>query len=223
MAGALSIAALILSATLLAGMIAVLVLLRKGEGPRYGASRAYDANQRYAVRALTGEEVERVDFAQWFEPARRAAVPDDPLAAPYGEAVAATLAAVVPDARSLALEPDGRARLVAEDVTVLPALSTADLRLGLERHGDAGRLVVGLVLFNPEPPGGDRGNSGAARRLLERPVAKARIRAAVAAANRVVLRSGIFAATPGASAAPLAPGSGLCWPDPTGSAPLRVQ
>jgi hypothetical protein len=155
MAGALSIAALILSATLLAGMIAVLVLLRKGEGPRYGASRAYDANRREAVRALTGEEVERVDFAQWFEPARRAAAPDDPLAAPYGEAVAATLAAVVPDARGLALEPDGRARLVAEDVTVLPALSTADLRLGLERDGDAGRLVVGLVLFNPEPPGGD--------------------------------------------------------------------
>ena len=45
MAGLLSILALILSATLLAGMIAVLVLLRKGEGPRFGASRAYDANR----------------------------------------------------------------------------------------------------------------------------------------------------------------------------------
>ena len=155
MAGALSIAALILSATLLAGMIAVLVLLRKGEGPRYGASRAYDANRRDAVRALTGEEVDRVDFAQWFEPARRNAAPDDPLETPYGDAVAEALAVVVPAARGLALEPDGRARLVAEDVTVLPALSTADLRLGLERYGDAGRLVVGLVLFNPEPPGGD--------------------------------------------------------------------
>lgn len=155
MADALSIAALILSATLLAGVIAVLVLLRKGEGPRYGASRAYDANRRDAVRALTGEEVERVDSAQWFEPARRGAAPDDPVAAPYGEAVAEALAAVVPAERGLALEPDGRARLAAEDVTVLPALSTADLLRGLERHGDAGRLVVGVVLFNPEPPGGD--------------------------------------------------------------------
>lgn len=155
MAGALSIAALILSATLLAGMIAVLVLLRKGEGPRYGASRAYDANRRNAVRALTGGEVERVDFAQWYEPARRDAAPDDPLAAPLAEAVAEALAVVVPVASGLALEPHGRARLAAEDVTVLPALSTADLRLDLERHGDAGRLVVGLVLFNPEPPGGD--------------------------------------------------------------------
>lgn len=155
MAGALSIAALILSATLLAGMIAVLVLLRKGEGPRYGASRAYDANRRDAVRALTGEAVDRVDFAQWFEPARRGATPGDPLAAPFAEAVAEALAVVVPVASGLALESDGRARLAAEDLTVLPALSTADLRLDLERHGDAGRLVVGLVLFNPEPPGGD--------------------------------------------------------------------
>jgi hypothetical protein len=155
MAGALSIAALILSATLLAGMIAVLVLLRKGEGPRYGASRAYDANRRDAVRALTGEEVDRVDFAQWFEPARRDAAPDDPVAGPYDEAVAEALVAVVPAARGLALEAGGRARLPVEDVTVVSALSTADLRLGLERHGDAGRLVLGLVLFNPEPPGGD--------------------------------------------------------------------
>lgn len=155
MAGALSIAALILSATLLAGMIAVLVFLRKGEGPRYGASRAYDANRRDAVRALTGEEVDRVDSAQWFEPARRGAAPDDPIAGPYREAVAEALAAVVPAARGLAQGPAGRARLSAEDATVVSALSTADLRLDLEEHGDAGRLVVGLVLFNPEPPGGD--------------------------------------------------------------------
>ena len=155
MAGALSIAALILSATLLAGMIAVLVLLRKGEGPRYGVSRAYDANRRDAVRALTGEEVDRVDFAQWFEPARRDPAPDDPLAASFEEAVAEALAVVAPADRGLTMETRERARLTTEDVTVLAALSTADLRLGLERHGDAGRLVVGLVLFNPEPPGGD--------------------------------------------------------------------
>lgn len=155
MAGALSIAALVLSAALLAGMVAVLVLLRKGEGPRYGTSRAYDANRRDALRALTGAEVDRLDSAQWFEPARRAAAPDDPVAAPFRRAVAEALAAVVPSTHGLSVGPDGRGRLTAGDVTVLPALSTADLRAELERAGDEGRLVVGVVLFNPEPPGGD--------------------------------------------------------------------
>lgn len=155
MAGALSIAALVLSAALLAGMVAVLVLLRKGEGPRYGTSRAYDANRRDALRALTGAEVDRLDSAQWFELARRAAAPDDPVAAPFRRAVAEALAAVVPSTHGLSVGPDGRGRLTAEDVTVLPALSTADLRAELERAGDEGRLVVGVVLFNPEPPGGD--------------------------------------------------------------------
>ena len=155
MAGALSIVALILSATLLAGMIAVLVLLRKGEGPRFGASRAYDANRREALRGLTGEEVDGANAEQWFEPARRVATPDDPLADPFRGAVAEALAVVVPAIRDLSVGPDGRARLAAEDVTVLAALSTADLRAELERGGDAGRLVVGLVLFNAEPPGGD--------------------------------------------------------------------
>lgn len=155
MTGALSIAALILSAALMAGMVAVLVLLRKGEGPRYGTSRAYDANRREALRALTGEEVDRVVAAQWFEPARRVSTTDDPVAEPYRRAVAEALAAVVPASRGLSLDPDGRARLATEDVAVLSALSTADLRMELERVGDGGRLAVGLVLFNPEPPGGD--------------------------------------------------------------------
>ena len=155
MAGILSIAALVFSAALLAGMVAVLVLLRKGEGPRYGTSRVYDANRRDAVRALTGEEVDRIEAAQWFDPARRVAAPDDPLAEHYRLAVAEALAAVAPASRALSLEPDGRTRLATEDVAVLPALSTADLRVELERGGDGGRLAVGLVLFNPEPPGGD--------------------------------------------------------------------
>ena len=35
-------------------------------------------------------------------------------------------------------------------------MSTADLRAeDLDRVADKARLVVGLVLFNPEPPGGD--------------------------------------------------------------------
>lgn len=155
MAGTLSIVALILSAALMAGMVAVLVLLRKGEGPRYGTSRAYDANRREALRALTGEEVDRVVSGQWFEPARRVPAAADPLAEPYRRAVAEALAAVVPASRGLALDPDGRARLATEDVDVMSALSTADLRVELERGGDGGRLAVGLVLFNPEPPGGD--------------------------------------------------------------------
>lgn len=140
MAGALSILALAVSAALLVGMVAVLVLLRRGEGPRYGASRTYDANRREAVRALTGETVDRVDVPQWYDPRRRSAAPEDALAAPYRDAVAQALRAVAP----------------ADDVLVVPALSTADLRRELERGGDPdARLVIGLVLFNPEPPGGD--------------------------------------------------------------------
>ena len=140
MAGVLAILALVLSAALLAGMIAVLVLLRKGEGPRYGASRAYDANRREAIRALTGETVDRVDVPQWYDARRRAAAPDDPLEGPYRDAVAEALRAVAP----------------AESAIVVPALSTAELRRELEgRPDEDAQLVVGIVLLNPEPPGGD--------------------------------------------------------------------
>ncbi|MGH7566069.1 MAG: hypothetical protein ACREK2_04485, partial [Gemmatimonadota bacterium] len=66
MSGVISIAALVLSVTLMAGMVVVLVLLRKGEGPRYSASRVYDANRREAVRVLTGEDVDHVTGEQWF-------------------------------------------------------------------------------------------------------------------------------------------------------------
>ena len=155
MSAVLAISALVLSAALLAGVITILVLLRKGEGPRYSVSRAYDANRREAVRLLTGEETDRVGADQWFEPARRRPTPGDPLAGPYQGAVAEALRAVVPPARGLAFEADGHASLNAERTWVLPALSTADLRVeDLDRVDDA-RLVVGLVLFNPEPPGGD--------------------------------------------------------------------
>lgn len=156
MSAVFAISALVLSVALLAGVVTVLVLLRKGEGPRYSVSRVYDANRREAVRLLTGEEKDRVGGEQWFEPSRRQPVPADPLAAPYRSAVADALRAVVPAARGLAFDEDGRASLSAERTWVLPAMSTADLRAeDLDRVADKARLVVGLVLFNPEPPGGD--------------------------------------------------------------------
>jgi hypothetical protein len=152
----IAIAALVLSAALLAGMVTVLVLLRKGEGPRFSVSRAYDENRREAVRVLTGEPVDRVTGEQWYDPARRRPAADDPLAGPYRDAVAEALEVVVPPDRDLAFEDDGAARLEAERTWVVPAISTADLRAeDLDRWGERARLVVGLVLFNPEPPGGD--------------------------------------------------------------------
>jgi len=156
MAGAISIATLLLSVTLLAGMIAVLILLRKGEGPRYGASRAYDANRREALRVLTGEDVEHVRGEQWFDPARRRAIPDDPVAASFRDAVSEALGAVVPATRDLSLDDRGRAWLAADKTWILPAVSTAELReADLDALGVGSALIVGLVLFNPEPPGGD--------------------------------------------------------------------
>ena len=152
----LPFAALVLSAGLLAGMIAVLVLLRKGEGPRYSASRAYDANRREAVRVLTGQEEDRVTREQWYEPARGRPAPDDPLAVPFQRAVEEALRAVVPADRGLTVGPDGRADLAAAGTRVLAALSTADLRArDLDVEGEGKRLLVGIVMFNPEPPGGD--------------------------------------------------------------------
>ncbi|HJR54306.1 MAG TPA: hypothetical protein VJ982_11415 [Gemmatimonadota bacterium] len=156
MSGAISIAALVLSAALLAGMIVVLVLLRKGDGPRYGASRAYDANRREALRVLTGEDVRSVPGDQWFDPARRRPLPEDPVAAPFRDAVTEALRAVVPVARDLSVDDRGRAWLAGESAWVLPAISTAALReTDLDALGAQAALVVGLVLFNPEPPGGD--------------------------------------------------------------------
>jgi hypothetical protein len=154
--GALSILALVLSAALLAGMITVLVFLRRGEGPRYGASRAYDANRREALRVLTGEDADRVPGQQWFDPARRRAVPGDEVAAPFREAVFQALRAVTPAGRELSPDEGGRAWLASERVWVLTAVSTAELReADLDALSPDAALVVGLVLFNPEPPGGE--------------------------------------------------------------------
>lgn len=152
----LPIAALVVSGGLLAGMIAVLVLLRKGEGPRYSASRAYDANRREAVRVLTGREEDRVTREQWYERARGQPAPDDPLVAPFQRVVGEALRVVVPPDRDLTVGPDGRAELAAAGARVLAAISTADLRArDLDGEGEGMRLLVGIVLFNPEPPGGD--------------------------------------------------------------------
>lgn len=156
MSGAISIAALVLSAALLAGMIVVLVLLRRGDGPRYGASRAYDANRREALRVLTGQDVHSVPGDQWFDHARRRPLPEDPVAAPFRDAVTDALRAVVPEARDLSVDDRGRAWLAGESAWVVPAISTAALReTDLDALGAQAALVVGLVLFNPEPPGGD--------------------------------------------------------------------
>ncbi|HET6362942.1 MAG TPA: hypothetical protein VFH11_12935 [Gemmatimonadota bacterium] len=156
MSGTLSIVALVLSAALLAGMIVVLVLLRKGEGPRYGASRAYDANRRKALRILTGEEVESVPGDQWFDQKRRRPVPGDAVDGPFREAVSEALHAIVPAGSDLSFDDRGRAWLAAERAWVLAAVSTAELReADLDALSNEAALVVGLVLFNPEPPGGD--------------------------------------------------------------------
>lgn len=156
MSGPLSILALAVSAILLAGMIAMLVLLRRGEGPQYGASRAYDRNRRSALHALTGQEVDRVPGEQWYEPARRRTIPDDPISAPFREAVHEALRAIVPAGRDLSFDDRGRAWLGSERAWVVPAVSTAELREeNLDTLGADAALVVGLVLFNPEPPGGD--------------------------------------------------------------------
>ncbi|MFN2383785.1 MAG: hypothetical protein ABR559_05915 [Gemmatimonadota bacterium] len=156
MAGLLSLVVLVLSGLILAGIVTMLFLVRRGEGPRFSASRAYDANGRDAMRALLGEEVDRVPRAQWYDPARRRVSADAETFPAYLETVAEALEAVVPDDRGLAFDPEGHAHLAAENVWVLPALSTADLRAeGLKPWDARGRLIVGLVLFNPEPPGGE--------------------------------------------------------------------
>jgi len=152
----LGLVALVVSALLLAGMVTVLVLLRKGEGPTFSANREYDANRREAVRVLTGETVDRVSRDQWYRPDRNRAVADDPLAGPYAKAVADALQTVIPGHHGLTVGGDGVANIAADDAWVVPAVSTVALRDGgLSRWGEGGRLVIGLVLFNPEPPGGD--------------------------------------------------------------------
>lgn len=153
---ALAIAALLVSFFVLAGMVGVLVMLRKGEGPTYSTSRSYDANRREAVRLLTGDEVDRVPGEQWYDPGRDEPAPSDPLSEPYRAAVEEALRAVVPPDRGLMFDGAGRAHLAAEETWVVPVLSTADFREeDLAAWDERGRMTIGLVLFNPEPPGGD--------------------------------------------------------------------
>ena len=142
------------SATLLAIMVTVLVLLRRGEGPRYGASRAYDANRREALRVLTGTEVDRVPAGQWYDRDRRERRGEEPEAEAFRAAVLEALPAVVPEGHGPVVERDGAALLTGEGVRVVPAVSTAELRAAIGGE-DGPRLTVGLVLFNPEPPGGE--------------------------------------------------------------------
>lgn len=156
MEGWFAIGTLVVSFFLLAGVIAVLVVLRRGEGPTFGVNREYDTRRREAVQLLTGEEVEFVPGTQWFRKRRRRPLADDSLAEPFRSVVADALRVVVPDDRGLVFENDGTARLESEAVTVISAVSTAELRqLDLGRWEGRARMLIGLVLFNPEPPGGD--------------------------------------------------------------------
>lgn len=158
MAGILAIVALVLSALFLGVMIVALVLLRRGEGPAYSASREYDANCREAVRTLTGDTVERIGGEQWYDPARRREPrPDEADEAAFRAAIREALGAVAPAGSGPDFDGAGHGRVAGGDgdVWVIPALSTAALRAeGLERWDGRGRLTVGLVLFNAEPPGG---------------------------------------------------------------------
>jgi hypothetical protein len=156
MGPALGIVVLVISVLFLAGMVTVLVLLRKGEGPTFSANREYDANRRDAMRVLTGKTVDRVPGDQWYRRDRNRVIANDPLADPYRIAVADALQTVIPNHHGLTVRGDGVANIAADDAWVVPTVSTADLRNVLRSSfEDAGGLVIGLGLFNPEPPGGD--------------------------------------------------------------------
>ena len=151
-----AIVALALSAFLLASIVVVLVLLRRGDGPTYGTSRLYDANRREAIRLLTGERVEAISGEQWF--LRGGPAADEELARNFRDAALEAMRAAVPADRGLAVDGD-RARLAGAEI--VPAVSTVDFRDALAREpardGTTEGLLVALVLVNPEPPGGDAG------------------------------------------------------------------
>lgn len=154
MAGTLAIVALVVSGLLLGTMILALLLLRKGEGPRFSASRVYESNRRDALRALTGVEVEALPGGQWYAPAFEEARAGEEIAARHRETVREALRAVVPEGAALEFDARDGARLEGGEVRVVPAVSTAALREA-EAGRETGRLTIGLVLFNPEPPGGE--------------------------------------------------------------------
>ncbi|MGH7563690.1 MAG: hypothetical protein ACREK5_04625 [Gemmatimonadota bacterium] len=140
--------AVLLSFVMFAGVLVVLVLVRRGDAPRYRASPEYDASRREAVRLMTGAEG-GTGIRPWYRKERRKASPDDPLREPFRTAAAEALRVAVP--AGLRIEPDGTVRL-SDGVRILPEVSTAELR---QVARDGRGLEIGLVLVNPEPPGND--------------------------------------------------------------------
>jgi hypothetical protein len=153
MAMTAAIIALALSTLLLGSAIMILVMLRRGDGPVYSTSRSYDANRREALRVV-GAEAEAPPQDPWFAPARRDSIVDAALDREFREAAAEALRAAVSSDRGLVIEADGQGRV--EGVRIVPAISTVDLRAsGALETWDGRELLVGLVLVNSEPPGGD--------------------------------------------------------------------
>lgn len=143
--------AVLLSLVLFLGVLALLVLVRRGDAPAHRASPEYDARRREAVRLLTGADPE-APLRTWYRRERRDASPGDPLRPPFRVAAAEALRVAVPAAEAVRIEADGTARLYG-GARVVPEVSTADLR---ERPpGEGSGLEIGLVLVNPEPPGND--------------------------------------------------------------------
>ncbi|MGH7570809.1 MAG: hypothetical protein ACREMK_03060 [Gemmatimonadota bacterium] len=140
--------AVLLSFGMFLGVLAVLVLVRRGDAPRYRASPEYDACRREAVRLMAGTEAE-TGIRPWYRKGRRNPNPDDPLREPFRSAAAEALRIAIPTERQVRIEPDGTA-LLSGGVRILPEVSTADLR---QRARDGSGLEIGLVLVNPEPPG----------------------------------------------------------------------
>jgi hypothetical protein len=149
-----AIVALALSTLLLGGAIMILVMLRRGDGPVYSTSRSYDANRREALRVVVGAEAGAPPQDPWFAAARRDPIVDAALDREFREVAAEALRTAVSSDRGLVIEADGQGRV--EGVRVVPAISTADLRAsGALEAWDGRELLVGLVLVNSEPPGGD--------------------------------------------------------------------
>ncbi|HKY60948.1 MAG TPA: hypothetical protein VJP59_08050 [Gemmatimonadota bacterium] len=142
--------AVLLSFLLFLAVLAVLVLVRRGDAPSRRTSREYDASRREAVRLLTGAESAPATSRSWTR--RAGSAGDGPLEAPFRSALAEALRVAVPGDRGLVVEPDGTARL-AGDARIVAAVSTAGLRARGPGEGDG--LSIGLVLVDPEPPGAD--------------------------------------------------------------------
>jgi hypothetical protein len=142
--------AMLLSFLLFLAVLAVLVLIRRGDAPPRRTSREYDASRREAVRLLTGAETAPATSRSWSR--RVTSAEDGPLEASFRSALVEALRIAVPPDRGLVVEHDGTARL-AHDSRIFGAVSTAGLRA--RGPGDGHGLAIGLVLVDPEPPGTD--------------------------------------------------------------------